>query len=276
MTVSIILRVRNVQCEGCAIQVKRALEALPGVEEVHGVDVVDGAVELDLDEDRTSRDELEEVLDEAGFPVGGFGRAEPSMSGAARFGVLAFGTLVVGLLGYGTYELYPRFDMPAVDGLGLLALAIGAGVASFFSPCAFSLLLTIVGREASPADAAGSRDGPTAQEGGGFFRPFHFAAAMSLGATAFVLLLGAVMALGGRAIVGDVVFTSAEGRILRAGVGFFLIGLGLVQTGFLPSPLHAVEEAVRPLVRFQGEQRRERPFVGSTLFGFGYLLAGFG
>lgn len=92
---------------------------------------------------------------------------------ALRFVVLALATLTMGSLGYGTYELYPRFDLLAVDGLGLVVLAIAAATASFFSPCAFSLLLTIVGREAGPA-------------------------------TAFVLLLGAVMAFGGSALVADV------------------------------------------------------------------------
>lgn len=268
MSASISLRIRNVQCEGCASRVRQTLETLEGVEDVGAIDVGEGLVDLELDEDRTSHEELGAALDQAGFPVvGGSPRRDgqgdaPELSdrsAALRFGVLAVGALVLGVLGYVGYELYPRFDVPAVDGIALLALAAGAGVASFFSPCAFSLLLTIVGRE-----------------GGGMGRPFRFATGVSLGATVFVLLLGAVMALGGRALVGDVVFTSTEGRVLRAGVGTLLVGLGLVQAGLLPNPLHAVENVVRPLIRLQAEQRRERPFVGSTLFGFGYLLAGFG
>jgi len=77
-------------------------------------------------------------------------------------------------------------------------------------------------------------------------------------------------------LVGDVVFASTEGRILRLTVGLFLVLLGLVQVGLLPNPLHALEDALRPLFRKQAEVRRKRALVGHTMFGFGYLLAGFG
>ena len=104
----------------------------------------------------------------------------------------------------------------------------------------------------------------------------RFATGMSLGASLFVLPVGAVIALGGSGLVAGVTFTSVAGRALRLGVGVFLVLLGLVQLGLLPNPLHRVEEWIKPLQRLSARERRERPFWGYTLFGFGYLLAGFG
>lgn len=186
-------------------------------------------------------------------PDGGAG------GGGHPYASLALLVLFVGLLGYAGYELYPRFDLPGVEGAALLALAAGAGIASFFSPCAFPLLLTLLGREA----AAGTS-------------PFRFASALSAGATAFLLLLGGMIALGGRTLVGDVVFTSPEGRILRLAVGLFLVLMGLVQWSVIPNPLHAAGDALPPLARAPTERDRTRPFLGHVSFGFGYLLAGFG
>src|SRR5690606_38215123 len=51
-----------------------------------------------------------------------------------RFFLLVAGLLLLALAGYGGYVLYPRFDLPVVTGAGLLFLAVGAGLASFFSP----------------------------------------------------------------------------------------------------------------------------------------------
>jgi len=188
------------------------------------------------------------------------------------YALLALLVLSVGLVGYAGYELYPRFDLPAVEGASLLLLAVGAGVASFFSPCAFSLLLTLLGREVQTGGRSGEEDGGRKHVG----HPFRFAGALSLGATAFLLVLGGVIALGGRTLVGDVVFASTEGRILRLTVGLFLVLLGLVQVDLLHNHLHALEDVLRSLFRKQAEVRRKRAFVGHTMFGFAYLLAGVG
>lgn len=269
------LRLRGVDCEGCASRVRRSLEELEGVEAVREVSVEDRSVELDLDRNVTSREDLAEALDDAGFPVRRMEEGEPPEADEDRslpYGLLGLLVLSAGLVGYAGYELYPRFDLPAVEGASLLLLAVGAGVACFFSPCAFSLLLTLLGREVRTGARSEEDDGDPPGPGG----PFRFASALSLGATVFLLALGAVIALGGRALVGDVVFTSTEGRVLRLGVGLFLVLMGLVQVGLFPNPLHAVEDWLRPLLRKQAETRRGHPFVGYTLFGFGYLFAGFG
>lgn len=219
--------------------------------------------------------------DEGGAPEPSAGPPEGEPGRGIRYGLLVLGIAVLAVAGYAGYELYPRFDLPAVEGAGLFLLAAGAGIASFFSPCAFPLLVTLLGRETGAREAGppsgGNRTGPPAGPGGDRLgRSLRFATALSLGAAAFLALAGLGIALGGSALFRDVTFTSVAGRILRAAVGGLLILLGLVQLGTLPSPLHAVESLARPLLGRQAELRRRRPTAGLALFGFGYLLAGFG
>ena len=167
-------------------------------------------------------------------------------------------------IGYGGYVLYPRFDLPAVEGVSLLLLAMGAGVASFFSPCVFPLLLTLLAREASDGDD------------GGILRPATFALLLSAGATTLLLISGTIIALGGSTLLADFTFASIAGQVLRLAVGAILILLGLVQLGILPAPFKAVERLGFLLLR-PPDKRRGRHVVAATifLFGFGYLLAGF-
>jgi cytochrome c biogenesis protein CcdA len=91
-----------------------------------------------------------------------------------------------------------------------------------------------------------------------------------------MLLAGVVIGLGGEALFAGVTFTSAAGIAIRAIVGVLLILLGLVQVGRLPLSMHAVEDAIRPISRRSAQLRRQRPVAGFTMFGFSYVLAGFG
>jgi cytochrome c biogenesis protein CcdA len=166
--------------------------------------------------------------------------------------------------------LYPRFDLPSAAGTGLLVLAAGAGFASFFSPCAFPLLVTLLARETG---APGRQKTATKRPLG---RALAFATALSLGATLFLLLTGAGIAVGAAPFFESVTFTSTPGRILRTGIGLFLIGLGLVQLEFFSLPFGAVERGVRPVLQRQARLRREQPTLAFGIFGFIYLLAGFG
>ncbi|MDT8305317.1 MAG: hypothetical protein RRC07_05225, partial [Anaerolineae bacterium] len=59
---------------------------------------------------------------------------------------LVIAVLLLALAGYAGYVLYPRFALPAASGAGLLLLAAAAGLASFFSPCSFPLLATLLAR----------------------------------------------------------------------------------------------------------------------------------
>jgi cytochrome c biogenesis protein CcdA len=111
-------------------------------------------------------------------------------------------------------------------------------------------------------------------------RPYRkaigFGAALSLGATVFLVGAGTVIALGGAPLFEGVTFTSAAGRIIRAVVGTLLIALGLIQLEVLPVNLRRFEPATHGFLRRQAALRRRRPVAGFAVFGFGYLLAGFG
>ncbi len=185
-----------------------------------------------------------------------------------RLWALAAGTLALALAGYVGYVVYPRFHLPAGGGAGLLLLAAGAGVASFFSPCSFPLLLTMLARPLSErAQRTGRRP----------IRPaLGFALALSLGAVVFLLGFGALIALIGGHIFAGVTFTSTPGRIIRGLVGVLLVALGLVQLGLLPVSFRRFEPRLHAFLRRQANLRRRRPAAGFALFGFGYLLAGFG
>jgi copper chaperone CopZ/cytochrome c biogenesis protein CcdA len=285
-----IFKVPHIHCQGCQSTINSALADVDGVHEVDP-DVATDAVTVAFDEARVDVDRISELLADAGFPVehvddaepadgsgGDAGvssgrapagtRAEPTRDrsgAAARYGVLAAAVLAVALAGYAGYMLYPRFDLPAAEGAGLLGLAAAAGIASFFSPCSFPLLLGLLGRQAVRG-ADGERTA----------RPVMFGGALALGAATFMVLAGAVIGLGGETLFAGVTFTSTAGIAIRSFVGALLIVLGLAQTGRLSLSLGAVEHLVRPLNRRQAKLRRQHPVAGFGLFGFSYVLAGFG
>lgn len=183
--------------------------------------------------------------------------------------LLPVGVLIVATLGYLGYVLYPRFGLPAVEGGSILILAAAAGIASFFSPCSFPLLVTLL---ASHSGIAGGFKTPPQS----FIKAFSFAASLSFGAALFLILAGLVISLAGEALFEGVVFESPAGRIIRGFVGMVLIFLGLMQIGVLPFSMYRVEKIVRPLMRSQTRQGNSVPFLSFMLFGFGYLMAGFG
>lgn len=186
------------------------------------------------------------------------------MDRAAYLALVAV-VVVVALTGYLGYVLFPRFDLSAAEGAGLLGLAAAAGVASFFSPCSFPLLVALLGRQAV-----------TDSEVGRAPRPVVFGAALAMGAASFMLLVGVVIALGGESLFGQVTFASPAGVTIRSVVGVLLITLGLIQAGIVSGGMHAVSRLAQPMLRRQARLRRERPVLGFSIFGFSYVLAGFG
>ncbi len=192
----------------------------------------------------------------------------PGTARASIYGLLALATAAVSFVGYLGYVFYPRFDLPAATGATLLVVAAGAGIASFFSPCSFPLLLSMLAR---PIDAEAQAD-----RGRPFRTAATFAAALSVGASSFLILVGLAIAGGASTYFDDVTFTSTAGITIRIVVGTLLIVLGLIQLNLLPISFRRFEPAMHGYLRRQAQVRRRRPFIGFTLFGFGYLLAGFG
>lgn len=195
--------------------------------------------------------------------------AEPDPS-FLRYAALSLGVLIVGLVGFLGFVVYPRLDLSAGIGAGLIVLAAAAGVASFFSPCSFALLVGLLGRPISERTADKSRATRDS---------LAFATALSLGVVAFLALLGTAIALGGDALIKDVTFTSTAGRILRIAVGTFMIVVGLIQVGRINISLRRFEPTTRGFLRRQRKAAQgdeSRGLVRYALFGFGYLAAGFG
>lgn len=188
-----------------------------------------------------------------------------TMEKTTRYLLFVAIVLVLAFAGYVFYTLYPRFDLPAATGVGLLILAAGAGLASFFSPCSFPLLATLLARQV--------RD---VERGSAWARLVRFGAALATGATLFLLLTGAAIALGAAPWFEQVTFTSTVGRLLRLVVGSLLILLGIWQWRGISPGSGAVYRLAHPLMEAQAGLRRERPTLAFGLFGFSYVLAGFG
>lgn len=186
---------------------------------------------------------------------------------ALWYALLALVVVLIAVTGWLGYLVYPRLGLPAVQGAALLALAAGAGIASFFSPCSFPLLATILSRDLNERGVGRDRVASALRS----------AAALSVGAAAFLVLVGLGIAAGAGAFFQSVGFGSAPARAIRFVVGALLIGLGLIQSGVIPiDAFHAIAVVARPLQRGQAKLRRANAAAGYVLFGFGYLLAGFG
>jgi cytochrome c biogenesis protein CcdA len=97
-----------------------------------------------------------------------------------------------------------------------------------------------------------------------------------VGAALFILLTGVVIALGGSALFAGVTFTSTAGITIRAVIGLLLIVLGVIQLGLIPVSFHGTETLTTPLLRRQAQLRKNHPMLAFGLFGFVYILAGFG
>lgn len=187
------------------------------------------------------------------------------MNQAPRYLLMVIMVLVLALAGYAGYVLYPRFDLPAVAGVGLLVLAAGAGLASFFSPCSFPLLAMLLARQVR---GVGRRRA--------WAHLLRFGAALAAGAGLFLLLTGAAIALGAAPLFERVTFASTAGRTLRLVFGSLLVLLGILQWQGVSPGSGAVYQLVKPFMEAQARWRRERPTMAFGLFGFGYILAGFG
>lgn len=183
-----------------------------------------------------------------------------------RYLLLIAGVLVFSLVGYGGFILFPQFDHPSQASIGLLVLAAMAGVASLFSPCSFPLLVTLLSHEATGRE----RGAPSRSH------PLRFAATFSLGAMAFLLIVGSALALGAAPLMEQVTFTSPTGRLIRLLAGLVLVGFGWWQLQGRSLNFIWMNTLLQPLWRSEARLRRQRTTMSYGLYGFGYILAGFG
>jgi hypothetical protein len=180
-----------------------------------------------------------------------------------RFLLITAVTLLLALAGYTVFRLYPGLTTHAAE-TGLFLLAVAAGVASLFSPCSFPLLLTVLARRRVEG------------ENGRFIPLLYFASAFAVGTTLFLLLTATAISLGAAPLISRITFTSIAGRVLRFVVGTVLIGISLWQTRGHSLNMGWLNTFLQPLWNAQFRLRRRRSTLSAGLYGFGYILAGFG
>jgi cytochrome c biogenesis protein CcdA len=182
----------------------------------------------------------------------------------ARMTLLVVVTLIVSVAGYVGFRVFRQFDVGGATGIGLIVVAATVGIASFFSPCSFPLLLTTLSRQAATNPDHRMRGA------------LRFAAGASIGAVAFVTAFGLLLSIGGGVIARQFTFASTQGRVLRTIVGMFLIVMGLAQLGRVRIPFGNLAQLAQPIDRRRAEIGDETKFTSRVLYGFGYLVAGFG
>lgn len=167
--------------------------------------------------------------------------------------------------GYAGFLAAARLDLAGRTGAGLLALAAVTGAAVVFSPCSFPLLVTLLGG-ANRDDSIPRRR----SEG------FRSALAIAVGAAAFLLVAGVVVGMAGEGLASVVGFSSTGGRLLRGGVAAVLVGAGLIQLGVITVPLSRLAVVARPLERRRIAAAEDHRRIAQVVYGFAFVLAGFG
>jgi cytochrome c biogenesis protein CcdA len=187
----------------------------------------------------------------------------------ALYGGLTALLLALIVLGYLGFRQFAIAVMPRMEAFNLLALAVIAGVAGFFSPCAFPLLPAYL---SFYAKARGQTPQPP--------RPPHalrLGLAAAAGVITFNLVLGLMIGLLG-AGAGNALSISGPDpsqfvRWFRGGVGVILIALGIAQ--WLNINL---KPGLADLLAWQTRPGREsqKPAATLYLYGLGYNAAGMG
>ncbi len=121
------LDVDDIHCEGCSRTIR---DALADVEDVRP-DPQTKQVVVTLDDQQVDEQTIARALADAGFPVrrtltghgpepAGDAELDSGQASWSQDALLTAGLVMVALAGYVGYELYPRFDLSALDGAGLL------------------------------------------------------------------------------------------------------------------------------------------------------------
>lgn len=182
----------------------------------------------------------------------------------SRRAILFVATLLVAFAGYVGFLTFKAFDVGGATGAGIAVVAATVGIAAFFSPCSFPLLLATLTRRVNRTQEHRARSA------------FRFALGMSIGAVAFVAMFGLVISLGGGALARQFTFASTQGRILRGVVAGLLIVMGLIQLGKIRNPFARMTRLAEPIDKARRNVGDETKLRSHILYGFGYLIAGFG
>jgi cytochrome c-type biogenesis protein len=160
---------------------------------------------------------------------------------------------------------------PILSSANLFLFAGVAGVASFFSPCAFPLLPSYF----SFYQTAGRH---TEEPRRGAGKAFRFGLAAALGVITFAVILGAIIAVLGTGVAQTLSISGPEPsefvRVFRGVVGAILLTLGIGQLigwNLKPGFVDAFAFYTRP--NREGERG---PAASLYLYGLGYNAAGMG
>lgn len=173
------------------------------------------------------------------------------------------------IAGYFVFRVFATTTDQAVFNLYLLAII--AGVASFFSPCAFPLLPSYFSfyHQVESDEKVKSK---------GVSKTLRLGLAASLGVITFVLVLGLLIALLGSGLAQGLSISGPEPsqfvRIFRGGVGVILLILGVGQLlgwNLKPTFVEAFSYRTRP-----EREGKRNPAVNLFLYGLGYNSAGMG
>ncbi len=178
--------------------------------------------------------------------------------------------LVAALLafGYGVFVFFIKGFSPTTGTLSLLAFAVVAGTATFFSPCSFPLMpgyltrhLQLIDKEAGKAKTSVLSNGLAA----------------AAGVLLFDLVLGVAIVLIGSSFAASLGISSSNPnvyvRIFRGTVGMFLVllgGLNVRGTGIFHN------DALTSIGRRLMKNGQLKPSREMFAYGFGYVSVGIG
>ena len=195
-------------------------------------------------------------------------KARPSLAWLQYTLLLGVFVAVI-IAGYYVFRAFATTNDQTV--FNLYILAIIAGVASFFSPCAFPLLPSYFSfyHQADSDEKATSK---------GVSKTLRLGLAASFGVITFALVLGLMIALLGLGLAQGLSISGPEPsqfvRIFRGGVGVVLLILGVGQLlGWNLKPVFADAFAYRTRPEREGKRN---PVVNLFLYGLGYNAAGMG
>jgi cytochrome c-type biogenesis protein len=186
-----------------------------------------------------------------------------------QYGGLLLVLLVVIGTGYLGFRVFAT--SPNLSSANLYLFAVIAGVASFFSPCAFPLL---------PSYFSFYQRAGEIKEGSqfGVGNALRYGAAAALGVITFALILGAIIAVLGTGVAQGLSISGPEPsqfvRVFRGIIGAVLLILGIGQLlGWNLKPTFADAFAFNTRPRREGGRG---PSTNLYLYGLGYNAAGMG